>query len=102
MFLDVQPSWEGIAAQARWQEKGQWQTMIIEKQDGSSGAILPGDAIILQAHTGNMIDVQGTAVQASWNDKGAWQTFVIENVAPDLEPAAHGNSHRRLADLILV
>merc|ERR1711907_571774 len=55
-----------------------------------SGAIMPGDSIFLQAHTGNLIDVQGTAVQARWSDTGDWQTLVIEKAA-----------NRRLSDSLV-
>jgi len=74
-MVDVQ----GLAVQAHWNDKGAWQQLHIYKKDGS-GAVMPGDSIFLQAHTGNLIEVEGTAVQARWTEKGDWQTLVIEKV----------------------
>jgi len=84
-MVDVQ----GLAVQAHWNDKGAWQQLHIYKKDGS-GAVMPGDSIFLQAHTGNLIEVEGTAVQARWTEKGDWQTLVIEKVV-----------YRRLSDRLL-
>jgi len=73
MMVDVQDT----KVQARWPEWGDWQRFFIQKKDGN-GAILPGDRVILQAHTGKMLDVQGGAVAANWHDTGDWQTFILE------------------------
>merc|ERR1712086_1239065 len=67
---------EGTAVQARWGERGLWQTLTIESYE--SGAIFSGDAVFLKAHTGKLLDVQGVEVQARWEQRGAWQTFHIE------------------------
>jgi len=42
---------------------------------------MPGDAIFLRAHTGNMIEVEDAAVQARWPEQGTWQELIIEKSA---------------------
>jgi len=48
--------------------------------DGA-GAVMPGDTIYLQAHTGKMIDIEDELVQARWLDRGLWQTLTIEKAS---------------------
>merc|ERR1711972_1062110 len=50
---------------------------IIEKPN-RNGSVLPGDTIVLRAHTGTMIDVVGSNVQARWFDYGVRQSLSIE------------------------
>lgn len=61
---------------ARWSERGLWQTFAIESYGGR--VIYSGDAVFLKAHTGKMLEVQGVAVQARWHDYGHWQKLIIE------------------------
>jgi len=68
---------EGSAVQARWEARGNWQAIVIEKGHGD-GSIHSGDAVFLKTHTGAHIDIVGIDVQARWNDKGGWQALVIE------------------------
>ena len=67
---------EGTSVQARWENQGGWQALVIEK--ATSGIISSGDTVYLKAHTGENLDVEGTTVQARWEDKGGWQALVIE------------------------
>jgi len=68
----------GELAQARWSDRGAWQRFIIQKNGG--GTIFPGDAVFLEAYTGNLIDIEGTEVKARWTERGNWQTLVIEKL----------------------
>ena len=67
---------EGESVQARYDDQGDWQGLIIEKSDG--GAISSGDVVYFRTHTGYHIDVEGESVRARYDDQGAWQEFVIE------------------------
>jgi len=64
------------AVRARWEARGNWQAIVIEKLDG--GSIHSGDTVFLKTHSGVFIDIAGTNVRARWNNKGAWQAVVIE------------------------
>jgi hypothetical protein len=88
-YVDVLPWyiwWLGSAVAARYDGRGSWQALTIEKKSGS-GSILPDDTVVFRAHTGNMIDVQSsfdwwpftsTQARARWFDYGTWQSFRIE------------------------
>jgi hypothetical protein len=67
---------EGVAVRARWESRGAWQAIRIEKESG--GTIYSGDVVYLKAHTGAHIDVFDGIVQARWNDTGSWQAMTIE------------------------
>merc|ERR1719491_1818701 len=69
---------EDTIVQARWFDRGSWQTFTIENE--GRGAILSGDVVFLTAHTGNLVDVQGESVQARWRDYGNWQQIVVEKI----------------------
>ena len=62
--------------QARYDDQGIWQGLIIEKADG--GPVLSGDTVFFRTHTGYHLDVEGESVRARYDDQGAWQEFVIE------------------------
>lgn len=70
---------EGSTVQARWESRGNWQQLLIEKDGG--GSIQAGDTVFLKAHTGAHIDVTGVDVQARWNEKGAWQALRIQKTS---------------------
>merc|ERR1711957_708426 len=59
---------EGTLVQARWQDHGNAQAMIIEKHGG--GALLSGDTVFLKAHTGLYLHVHDVEVQARWSEQG--------------------------------
>jgi len=67
---------EGIDVRARWQERGGWQALVVEKTGG--GPIHAGDSVFLKTHSGTFIDVEGVAVQARWREQETWQGFVVE------------------------
>jgi len=64
---------------ARWNDQGNWQTLIIEKADG--GAVLSGDTVFFTTHRNLHIDVEGEYVRARYGDQGDWQRFVIEKAS---------------------
>lgn len=74
-YIDVQ----GNDVQARWADRGLWQSLVIESLGGR--ALFSGDYVFLKAHTGKMLDVEGVSVQARWLDYGSWQRFAIEKEA---------------------
>merc|ERR1712051_486459 len=76
--FDEAGRFEAAVVHAKWNHKGSWQRMIIEKK-GTAGPIHANDTIYLKAHTGNRIAVEGTQVQAKWNDMGSWQALVLES-----------------------
>lgn len=67
---------EGTSVGAQWQDRGDWQAFIIERNGG--GLIRSGNTVFLTAHTGAQVDVEGEAVQARWPEKGAWQELAVE------------------------
>lgn len=69
---------EGIIVQARWSERGLWQTLTIERKHGGGRVLFSGDTVFLRAHTGQLLDVQDVDVQAQWSDRRFSQEFVIE------------------------
>jgi len=69
---------EMAVVHAKWNHRGAWQRLIIEKK-GASGPIFANDTIYLQAHTGKRIAVEGTLVQAKWDHKGSWQALALES-----------------------
>jgi len=90
---------EASAVQARWESRGEWQSLVIEKKQG--GSVHSGDTVYLRTHTGAHIDVTDEVVQARWNDLGQWQALVIEKrtgsgaILPDDEVCfkAHTGKH---------
>jgi hypothetical protein len=66
------------ALQARWNECGDWQAMLIEQ--AVPGALQSGGPINLIVHTGKHIDVEGSEVKARWTDRGLWQRLEIESL----------------------
>mmetsp|Transcript_125041 Transcript_125041/g.312512 ORF Transcript_125041/g.312512 Transcript_125041/m.312512 type:complete len:413 (+) Transcript_125041:49-1287(+) len=69
------------AVHAKWNHRGVWQKLTIEKI-GTTGPILAGDAVFLQAWTRARLDAdppdsQGTT-QARWDHQADWQRFIIE------------------------
>mmetsp|Transcript_105176 Transcript_105176/g.181741 ORF Transcript_105176/g.181741 Transcript_105176/m.181741 type:complete len:748 (+) Transcript_105176:81-2324(+) len=80
---------EDRLVQARYKERGGWQSLIIEKEGG--GAILAGDTVFLKTHLGTFIHVQDLDVRADWSEKGIWQSFTIQHpggcpCGPDIHP----------------
>merc|ERR1711881_758887 len=77
---------QGDVVQARWDDCGDWQSMLIQKEaDGAlfSGASIhllahTGKRVEVEAHTGALVDCESVTVQCRWRDWGAWQTFFIE------------------------
>jgi len=92
---------EGDTVQARWDDYGTWQMLVVQKVEGA-GIIRAGDTVTLRAHTGKRIHVEGDSVQASWNDDGLWQTFTLTK-AGDSQIGANdvaGNSPIRANDVV--
>jgi len=108
---------ENEDVRARFDNKGDWQKFIIEKdsqgdlgvifsgesvdlvahtgnhmemvfEKNSGGAILPGDTVYLKIHTGEYIDVEDDWVRARWADKGSFQALTVE----ELTPRHHSNN----------
>ncbi|CAE7901905.1 unnamed protein product, partial [Symbiodinium microadriaticum] len=86
-FLDV----ENDRVQARWEDMGTWQSLVIEKsplvvETTSPTEFRSGDLAFFRAHTGFYLDVQdeGSPVQARWQDLGVWQglEMSIQNEGP--------------------
>lgn len=79
-YFDV----DGQRVQARWEDMGKWQGLIIEKsplviETSDSDKFHSGDLIFLRAHTGVYVDVESdnSPVNARWNDLGTWQGLVL-------------------------
>jgi len=74
-FIEV----ETELAQARFDDRGDWQRFTIEKDQ--EGNISSGDHIYLRAHTGKHLEVENEVAQARFDDRGDWQRFQIINKA---------------------
>ncbi|CAE7390130.1 unnamed protein product [Symbiodinium natans] len=79
-FLDV----EADRVQARWEDMGVWQSLVIEKSPLVVETTDPmqfqaGDLAFFRCHTGCYLDVQeeGSPVQARWQDLGVWQGLEV-------------------------
>jgi hypothetical protein len=59
---------EDTLVQARYIDKGSWQTFRILSRGGRS--IFSGDTIFLAAHNGNLVDVEGRSVRARYQAHG--------------------------------
>jgi len=68
---------DGQLVRARWADRGNWQSIIIENGRGE-GSVQSGDMVYLKTHTGAHIDVEFDAVKARWTDMGTWQGLRIE------------------------
>jgi len=66
-------------AQARYDDRGDWQRFTIEKD--KEGNISSGDHVYLRSHTGKHLDVENEVAQARFDDHGDWQRFQIVNQA---------------------
>lgn len=70
---------EGLV-QARWQECGAWQKLVVQKDVPS--AVPLGAEVFLKTHSGTHLDVgDGDHLQARWAHHGDWQKFVLETHA---------------------
>ena len=58
---------EGDTVRAWWDDRGDWQKFVIEKE--GVGAIVQGDTICLRAHAGKHIDVEGDTVRGEIRQK---------------------------------
>ncbi|CAJ1357630.1 unnamed protein product [Effrenium voratum] len=83
-FLDV----ESDHAFARWEDTGDWQSLVIEKnplvvESSDPTMFQPGDLAFLRAHTGCYLDVQDEGpVKARWVDLGVWQGLELAKREP--------------------
>lgn len=90
--------WDAVV-RADWSAWGEWQRLIIERKHGN-GPVMPGDAILLRARTGNFIDVEGIKVQARFQDRELLQSIVVEkslkrrlmNISTDGAPTHSGET----------
>jgi len=84
----------GEDVRAQWDDYGDWQAMVIEKnplviENSDDRVFHSGDMIFLKAHTGKYVDVEGEGVQARWKDLGTWQGLVI--IKQEAGPIRHGD-----------
>lgn len=85
--IDVRSAQES-AARARWRDHGQFQSLMLfkdQRHDDTTLAVCYGDTIYLRAHTRAFLDVEGDLVRARWGNRGDYQRFVLEHAHEHLQ-----------------